>query len=164
MLCQFTSLDRFEFIFTATCPSVHFYFATYTPLVINNTYIASKGNLLCYLSIVCSYRSYLFREYKLCRLLLRPLGDRLSAGHRSGTGLRGYSRQTADSCLSSLSHGPNSAKDVDLSESGAWREAHGGGGSTLYKYNRPGSRAFSLPIYAGLGKFSRLIVVWQTRR
>src|SRR6218665_270028 len=119
------------------------------------------------LSICGSYRSYLFREYKLCHLLLRPLCDRASAGHRSYTGLRGYSRQTADSCLSSLSRGPNSAKEVDLSDSGAWREAQGGGGggeTTLFKYKRPGSRAVSLPIYAGLGKFNKGKVIGQPRR
>ena len=57
------------------------------------------------------YRTTLFRELKLLKLLLRTLEDRFqsSASHRSSQ-IRGYSRQT-ESYVSSLS---NSAGKVNI--------------------------------------------------
>ena len=58
-----------------------------------------------------NYRTTLFRELKLLKLLLRTLEDRFqsSASHRSSQ-IRGYSRQT-ESYVSSLS---NSAGKVNV--------------------------------------------------
>ena len=102
----------------------------------------------------------MFREFKLCKLLLRPLDDRGSASRASSRLLRGYSRQT-ESYVSSLSNSAdNSANDAELDEDGG-----GGGGqaatwtelnrSALYIYQRPGSRAFSLPAKMPYGKRRR---------
>ena len=64
--------------------------------------------------------------------------------------LRGFSRQT-ESYVSSLSNSAdNSANDADFDdENVGWGDYRR---SALYKYKRPGSRAFSLPTRIGLGK------------
>ena len=86
-------------------------------------------------------RTHLFREMKLCKLLLRPLDDQYSAGRGSSRNLRGYSRQT-ESYLSTLSNTANNSAqdDLDLDE-----ELSDFRRSAWFKYERPGSRALSLP-------------------
>jgi hypothetical protein len=166
--------------------------------------------------LIVNDRTRLFREYKLCRLLLRPLDDRRSttslarARHSAAAGLgrrrsaktpsassngvarhrsslsssmvRGYSRQSEESCsASSLSVDNSGAKDnTDVHEIEDEDEyddddervtAPGGaeGGkiasleyqlaarrSALFRYLRPGSRAYSQPIYLSAGKRSLL--------
>lgn len=94
----------------------------------------------------------LFREFKLCKLLLRPLDDRYSTSRGSSHNLRGYSRQS-ESYVSSLSNSAdNSASDVDNED--FTFEGHFNA-SQLFKYQRPGSRALSVPapIYYGTGRF-----------
>ncbi|XP_053375384.1 uncharacterized protein LOC123527871 isoform X6 [Mercenaria mercenaria] len=84
----------------------------------------------------------LFREFKLCKLLLRPLDDRYSASRGSTHNIRGYSRQS-ESYVSSLSNSAdNSANDVDDEDFNF--EGHFNA-SQLFKYQRPGSRALSVP-------------------
>ena len=106
--------------------------------IITSEYV---DNFLC--------RTRLFRELKLCKLLLRPLDDRGSARCSSSRQLRGYSRQT-ESYISSLSNTvDNSANDADFDEFNLpWGDIRR---SALYRYQRPGSRAFSLPAKIGLG-------------
>ncbi|XP_065942872.1 regulator of G-protein signaling 22 isoform X9 [Magallana gigas] len=86
----------------------------------------------------------LFREFKLCKLLLRPLDDRYSASRNSSNQLRGYSRQS-ESYVSSLSNSAdNSGHDeIDEEEMAAMQSQFQN--STLFKYQRPGSRAVSMP-------------------
>ncbi|XP_064623262.1 uncharacterized protein LOC135485317 isoform X4 [Lineus longissimus] len=89
-------------------------------------------------------RTRLFREMKLCKLLLRPLDDRYSAGGGSSRLLRGYSRQT-ESYVSSLSNSADNSANEDGDyddENYMWGDLQR---SELYRYNRPGSRALSLP-------------------
>ncbi|XP_052275180.1 uncharacterized protein LOC127874696 isoform X4 [Dreissena polymorpha] len=91
----------------------------------------------------------LFREFKLCKLLLRPLDDRYSASRGSSHQIRGYSRQS-ESYVSSLSNSAdNSANDVDDEDFNF--EAHYNA-SQLFKYQRPGSRALSVPAPMHLGE------------
>ncbi|KAK3576327.1 hypothetical protein CHS0354_039734 [Potamilus streckersoni] len=86
----------------------------------------------------------LFREFKLCKLLLRPLDDRYSASRHSSQQIRGYSRQS-ESYVSSLSNSAdNSANDVLEDEDLAFAENQFNP-RELYRYQRPGSRAFSMP-------------------
>ncbi|XP_062595139.1 regulator of G-protein signaling 22-like isoform X4 [Saccostrea cucullata] len=87
----------------------------------------------------------LFREFKLCKLLLRPLDDRYSASRNSSNQLRGYSRQS-ESYVSSLSNSAdNSGHDeIDDEEMASIQKEFQN--STLFKYQRPGSRAVSMPI------------------
>ncbi|XP_067682061.1 regulator of G-protein signaling 22-like isoform X1 [Haliotis asinina] len=96
-------------------------------------------------------RTQLFRELKLCKLLLRPLDDRISASRNSSRQLRGYSRQS-ESYVSSLSNSAdNSAEDVLDDEFGLMELRH----SALYRFRRPGSRALSDPagrIYYDIGE------------
>ncbi|KAI0239141.1 hypothetical protein LSAT2_010110 [Lamellibrachia satsuma] len=98
-------------------------------------------------------KTQLFREFKLCKLLLRPLDDRSSARCSSSRQLRGYSRQT-ESYISSLGNTvDNSANDADFEEYNLpWGDIRR---SALYRYQRPGSRAFSLPAKIGLGHASQ---------
>ncbi|XP_056020780.1 uncharacterized protein LOC125650178 isoform X16 [Ostrea edulis] len=86
----------------------------------------------------------LFREFKLCKLLLRPLDDRYSASRNSSNQLRGYSRQS-ESYISSLSNSAdNSGHDgIDDEELASMQNQLQN--STLFKYQRPGSRAISMP-------------------
>ena len=85
----------------------------------------------------------LFREFKLCKLLLRPLDDRYSASRGSTQNIRGYSRQS-ESYVSSLSNSAdNSANDVDDADFNF--EGHFNA-SQLFRYQRPGSRALSVPV------------------
>ena len=103
-------------------------------------------------------RTQLFREFKLLKLLLRPLDDRHSASRLSSRQIRGYSRQT-ESYASSLSNSAdNSANDVDLDDDG-WGEFRR---SALYRYARPGSRAYSLPARLGLGVCSSQLLLQNT--
>ncbi|XP_074646346.1 uncharacterized protein LOC141902488 [Tubulanus polymorphus] len=84
-------------------------------------------------------KTKLFREFKLSKLLLRPLDDRYSASRGSSRNIRGYSRQTG-SYLSSLSN--SAAHDADEF---SWSDYR----AELFRYQRPGSRALSLPILQG---------------
>lgn len=87
-------------------------------------------------------RTQLFRELKLVKLLLRPLEiERQSASRGSSRNIRGYSRAT-ESYISSLSvSGDHSGNDIyDYDD--IWGELNY---SALYRYQRPGSRALSLP-------------------
>jgi hypothetical protein len=96
------------------------------------------------------FRTQLFREFKLCKMLLRPLDDRHSASRYSGHMLRGYSRQT-ESYVSSLSNSvDNSANNVEFDDDNM-EDTYGFSRSFLFKYKRPGSNAYSLPIKLGLG-------------
>ncbi|XP_052105835.1 uncharacterized protein LOC127738576 isoform X2 [Mytilus californianus] len=92
----------------------------------------------------------LFREFKLCKLLLRPLDDRYSASRGSSQQIRGYSRQS-ESYVSSLSNSAdNSAHDeIDDDDFGFGEGQYRY--SALFPYQRPGSRAYSVPnrIYLG---------------
>ncbi|KAK3093892.1 hypothetical protein FSP39_021520 [Pinctada imbricata] len=86
----------------------------------------------------------LFRELKLCKLLLRPLDDRYSASRGSSRQIRGYSRQS-ESYVSSLSNSAdNSAHDEIDDDDSAFMQGHIKH-SDLFKYQRPGSRAVSVP-------------------
>ena len=99
-----------------------------------------------------AFRTQLFREFKLNKLLLRPLDDRNSGGRGGSSKIRGYSRMS-ESYVSSLSNSiDNSANDADFDEYGpsGWEPTYRR--SALYRYPRPGSRAFSLPSRVGLGK------------
>ncbi|ELU03775.1 hypothetical protein CAPTEDRAFT_221083 [Capitella teleta] len=97
-------------------------------------------------------KTQLFREFKLCKMLLRPLDDHFSASRRSsGHMLRGYSRQT-ESYVSSLSNSvDNSANDIEFDEDNI-EDNYGITRSSLFKYKRPGSNAYSLPIKVGLAQ------------
>lgn len=94
---------------------------------------------------------------KLQKLLLRPLDDRNSASRGSSRNIsvRGYSRQT-ETYVSSLSNSvDNSGNDIlgdedDLLEGGIHYSA-------LYPYQRPGSRALSMPIKVISGKSNFLL-------
>ena len=91
----------------------------------------------------CIYSTQLFREFKLCKLLLRPLDDRYSASRGSSHQIRGYSRQS-ESYVSSLSNSAdNSANDGIDDEDFAFEGQYNA--SQLFKYQRPGSRALSVP-------------------
>ena len=100
--------------------------------------------MLMYLQQFSSCSTQLFREFKLCKLLLRPLDDRYSASRGSSRQIRGYSRQS-ESYVSSLSNSAdNSAHDEIDDEDIAFMQGqikH----SELFKYQRPGSRAVSVP-------------------
>ncbi|XP_021361721.1 uncharacterized protein LOC110455726 isoform X3 [Mizuhopecten yessoensis] len=94
----------------------------------------------------------LFREFKLCKLLLRALDDRYSAGRHSNT-LRGYSRQS-ESYVSSFSNSAdNSAHDEidDEDEEMTFMDSSNLRHSALYRYQRPGSKALSVPTRMCLG-------------
>ena len=102
------------------------------------------------------YRTELFRQFKLCKLLLRPLEDRLSATNRGGSSkIRGYSRQTEDYASSLSNSGDNSAQQDFEHDGQGWEPTYRP--SALYRYPRPGSRAFSLPSRVGLGRVLSLI-------
>jgi hypothetical protein len=108
------------------------------------------------------FSTQLFREFKLCKLLLRPLDDRYSASRGSTQNIRGYSRQS-ESYVSSLSNSAdNSANDVDDEDFNF--EGHFNA-SQLFKYQRPGSRALSVPapICYGYGKVLVLYFISQTQ-
>ena len=91
-------------------------------------------------------RTTLFRELKLNKLLLRPLDDRYSASRRgSHYTLRGYSRQTetyASSLSNSVGNSANDATDLDDDDASVWGVDQR---ALLFRYQRPGSRAISLP-------------------
>ena len=107
------------------------------------------------------FRTQLFREFKLCKLLLRPLDDHSSARCSSSRQLRGYSRQT-ESYISSLSNTvDNSANDADFDDYNLpWGDLRR---SALYRYQRPGSRAYSLPTKVGLGTLRPFTYYWGGR-
>ncbi|CAG5126802.1 unnamed protein product, partial [Candidula unifasciata] len=84
-------------------------------------------------------QAQLFRELKIVKLLLRPLDSR-SASRNSSRNLRGYSRGT-ESYISGFSvSGDNNGHDI--CDEDIWGDPHY---SALYRYQRPGSRALSLP-------------------
>ncbi|XP_076463584.1 LOW QUALITY PROTEIN: uncharacterized protein LOC143295827 [Babylonia areolata] len=87
-------------------------------------------------------KTQLFRELKLVKLLLRPLEERQSASRGSSRNLRGYSRQT-ETYVSSLSNSVDNSAHGALDDDDLWGELHY---SALYRYQRPGSRALSVPI------------------
>ncbi|CAH1792455.1 unnamed protein product [Owenia fusiformis] len=93
----------------------------------------------------------LFREFKLCKLLLRQLEDGRMSGKSSQQQVRGYSRQS-ESYVSSLSNSAdNSANEDSTDYEGEYVICGGIRRSALYPYERPGSRALSLPPKLGLG-------------
>ncbi|XP_059138673.1 regulator of G-protein signaling 22-like isoform X2 [Physella acuta] len=89
-------------------------------------------------------RAELFRELKLVKLLLRPLDtERQSTSRESSRNIRGYSR-ASESYISSLSiSGDNSGNNNlnDFEEDFARLDYN-----ALYRYQRPGSRALSMPV------------------
>ncbi|XP_061163908.1 regulator of G-protein signaling 22-like isoform X6 [Saccostrea echinata] len=87
----------------------------------------------------------LFREFKLCKLLLRPLDDRYSASRNSSNQLRGYSRQS-ESYVSSLSNSADNSGHDEIDDEEMASIQNQFQNSTLFKYQRPGSRAVSMPI------------------
>jgi hypothetical protein len=87
-------------------------------------------------------RTQLFRELKLVKLLLRPLEDRQSASRGSSRNIRGYSRQT-ETYVSSLSNSVDNSGHEGLDDDDLWGDLNY---SALYRYQRPGSRALSVPI------------------
>ncbi|XP_069117351.1 regulator of G-protein signaling 22-like isoform X11 [Argopecten irradians] len=92
----------------------------------------------------------LFREFKLCKLLLRALDDRYSAGRHS-TMIRGYSRQS-ESYVSSFSNSAdNSAHDEIDDDEDIFMDSSNLRHSGLYRYQRPGSKALSVPTRMCLG-------------
>ncbi|KAH9492920.1 hypothetical protein Btru_032617 [Bulinus truncatus] len=99
-------------------------------------------------------RTQLFRELKLVKLLLRPLdNDRQTASRDSSRNIRGYSR-ASESYISSLSISGekstnNNLDDLDFE----WDEPDY---PALFPYQRPGSRAFSLPamLFLDNGKYA----------
>jgi len=105
------------------------------------------------------FSTQLFREFKLCKLLLRPLDDRYSASRVSSQQIRGYSRQS-ESYVSSLSNSAdNSAHDeIDDDDMGFGEGQYRY--SALFPYQRPGSRAYSVPnrICLGSGRCSSIIM------
>ncbi|XP_072031975.1 uncharacterized protein [Amphiura filiformis] len=95
-------------------------------------------------------RTKLFLEYKLCKLLIRPLDERRSASRVSSSrNLRGYSRST--SYTNSTSFAASREASMYGNESDYWPENER---AALFKYLRPGSRCISLPPMLGLGHYS----------
>lgn len=97
-------------------------------------------------------RTKLFLEYKLCKLLTRPLDERHSISRLSSRGLRGYSRQTVSyttTTSTSLAQSRAASAYDDESDLSWQNDAERAG---LFKYLRPGSRCISLPPMFGLGK------------
>ncbi|XP_041468616.1 uncharacterized protein LOC121418690 isoform X4 [Lytechinus variegatus] len=94
-------------------------------------------------------RTKLFLEYKLCKLLIRPLEERRSTSRPSSRGLRGYSRETASYSSTSMSlaqsHEASAYEnDSDFSWPGDADRLF------LFKHLRPGSRCISMPPMLGL--------------
>ncbi|XP_030854657.1 uncharacterized protein LOC575237 isoform X3 [Strongylocentrotus purpuratus] len=94
-------------------------------------------------------RTKLFLEYKLCKLLIRPLEERRSTSRPSSRGLRGYSRETASYSSTSMSlaqsHEASAYEnDSDFSWPGDADRLF------LFKHMRPGSRCISMPPMLGL--------------
>ncbi|XP_071509749.1 uncharacterized protein [Diadema antillarum] len=94
-------------------------------------------------------RTKLFLEYKLCKLLIRPLDERRSTSRPSSRGLRGYSRQTTSytTTSTSLAHSREASaydNDSDFSWPGDADRL------ILFKHMRPGSRCISMPPMLGL--------------
>lgn len=89
--------------------------------------------------------------------MLRPLDDRYSASRGSSQQIRGYSRQS-ESYVSSLSNSAdNSAHDeIDDDDMGFGEGQYRY--SALFPYQRPGSRAYSVPnrICLGSGRCSSI--------
>ncbi|XP_071834879.1 regulator of G-protein signaling 22-like isoform X3 [Apostichopus japonicus] len=97
-------------------------------------------------------RTKLFLEYKLCKLLTRPLDERHSISRLSSRGLRGYSRQTVSyttTTSTSLAQSRAASAYDDESDLSWQNDAERAG---LFKYLRPGSRCISLPPMFGLAK------------
>ena len=98
------------------------------------------------------YRTSLYREYKLCKLLLKALDDRRSAARNSA--IRGYSRQSGTGYDSSLSNSADNSANVGELDSNDfgwdWNDVRK---SSLFKHMRPGSRAYSVPTGMAMGLF-----------
>ncbi|XP_035678626.1 uncharacterized protein LOC118417227 [Branchiostoma floridae] len=106
-------------------------------------------------------RSRHFREYKLCKLLLRRLdNNRQSLSRQSSRGIRGYSQPTSSlGTSSSLTTTTTTEDDDDDAEEIDYRGHHAQQAveslgsyvgwpeisSAIFRYARPGSRAISLP-------------------
>ena len=101
------------------------------------------------------FRTKLFRDFKLCKLLVRPLGEDHPSGSRRSSRytVRGYSRQT-QSYMSSLSNSADNSGNEDLDDEDEteymWGDVNE---SEVYSLRRPGSRAVSLPTRLGLGRW-----------
>ncbi|XP_070578485.1 regulator of G-protein signaling 22-like isoform X21 [Ptychodera flava] len=96
-------------------------------------------------------RTKLFLEYKLCKLLVRPLDDR-SSSCQSSRGIYGYSRQTTSYATSSLgnSRARSTFDEAESDTSMPWAaDIHRS--ALMGRYLRPGSRAQSVPPDIGLG-------------
>lgn len=77
----------------------------------------------------------------MCKLLLRPLDDRYSASRGSSHQIRGYSRQS-ESYVSSLSNSADNSANDGIDDEDFTFDYNA---SQLFKYQRPGSRALSVP-------------------
>jgi len=85
-------------------------------------------------------RARLYREYKLCRLLLRPLDDHRTSDAGDSASQRGSSRQTTTGAnTSSLSSSDDDDDDDDDDGDG---DARSGGNDTAF---------VNLPIYHSVG-------------
>ncbi|XP_060552397.1 LOW QUALITY PROTEIN: uncharacterized protein LOC132713733, partial [Ruditapes philippinarum] len=84
----------------------------------------------------------LFREFKLCKLLLRPLDDRYCSRSWFNTKTSDYTVKSRELMYSLSNSADNSANDVDDEDFNF--EGHFNA-SQLFKYQRPGSRALSVP-------------------
>ncbi|XP_038071568.1 uncharacterized protein LOC119740369 isoform X2 [Patiria miniata] len=103
-------------------------------------------------------RTKLFLEYKLCKLLLRPLDERRPASRQnSSRDLRGYSRQTTSFTSTSASLAQSrepSMYDNEGSEYAYWLDENER--MAMFRYLRPGSRCISLPPMLDIGPSSPL--------
>ncbi|CAL1527617.1 unnamed protein product [Lymnaea stagnalis] len=87
-------------------------------------------------------RTQLFRELKLVKLLIRPLDVDRQLSRESSRNIRGYSR-ASESYISSLSMSGDNSGNNNIDEfEYVWGEPDY---NALYPYQRPGSRALSLP-------------------
>lgn len=87
------------------------------------------------------FRTRLYLEYKLCRLLLRTLDNRAACA--SSRGLRGYSRATSYSVLSPIGNG---VRPSSHSSNHSWPAR-----SVRHFGRRPLGSATSLPAMLNLG-------------
>ncbi|XP_022088623.1 uncharacterized protein LOC110978161 isoform X3 [Acanthaster planci] len=101
-------------------------------------------------------RTKLFLEYKLCKLLLRPLDERRPTSRQnSSRGLRGYSRQTTSFTSTSASLAQSrepSMYDNEGSDYAYWLDENER--MAMFRYLRPGSRCISLPPMLDIGPSS----------
>lgn len=95
------------------------------------------------------YRSRLFLEYKLCKLLLRKLSDK-SRVQPSRLELRGYSRLSSPLVL------PESSEDWNGSQVDCASQASWPGTVQEHRYHRPLGSASSLPAMLSFALETRL--------